>query len=232
MFRALTIVMLAGAVLALLTGIAIAVVLAAEPGSDLGLMLLKPAAVVFGSFLVMGLLAMLAASTQSLSSARGVEPAPAEPVVAPRLAKRTEEPDLKTAFEQMRTYIDLEMWELALDKASFILGKWPGTNEAELVSKNLPEIRWKVESKPSPDRLSSAEQRELQQKGLAELVRHVKTYGELGMWELARQKAITLMKSFPDSTEANELARTFPEIEKKAALQASAPETPVTTNPS
>jgi hypothetical protein len=126
----------------------------------------------------------------------------------------------------MRTYIDLEMWELALDKAGYILGKFPGTNEAELVSKNLPEIKWKVETAAgAPAKaLSTSEARQLQRQGLADMLRHVKTYCDLGMWELARQKAITIMKSFPDSAEADELAKLYPEIERKAAKMTS--ETP------
>jgi hypothetical protein len=44
----------------------------------------------------------------------------------------------------------------------------------------------------------------------------VKTYMDLDMWELARQKAVAIMKSFPDSPEANELMKIYDTIEKKA----------------
>ena len=45
---------------------------------------------------------------------------------------------------------------------------------------------------------------------------HVKTYMDLDMWELARQKAVSIMKSFPDSPEAIELMKIYETIEKKA----------------
>ena len=45
---------------------------------------------------------------------------------------------------------------------------------------------------------------------------HVKTYMDLEMWELARQKAVAIMKSFPESAEAGELMKIYETIEKKA----------------
>ena len=45
---------------------------------------------------------------------------------------------------------------------------------------------------------------------------HVKTYMDLDMWELARQKAVAIMKSFPESAEAVELMKIYETIERKA----------------
>jgi Ca2+-binding EF-hand superfamily protein len=52
---------------------------------------------------------------------------------------------------------------------------------------------------------------------------HVKTYMDLEMWELARQKAVSIMKSFPDSPEAAELMKIFETIEKKARESVGTP---------
>jgi hypothetical protein len=118
----------------------------------------------------------------------------------------------------MKTYIDLEMWELALEKATAIVEKHPGSKEAELVSRNLNELRWKAEPKfVAPHAPITADQeKQLREKGLAAMYNHVKTYMDLEMWELARQKAVAIMKSFPDSPEAAELMKVYETIEKKA----------------
>lgn len=222
MFRFLTAVMLAGAVAAALGGLAFAVLFSVD---DVLARNALPAVLAgLAGLFAMGLLTLLAAATRALV---GREPKTAPATAPARLPARkgAAEPDLKTAYDQMRTYIDLEMWELALDKAGYILGKFPGTNEAELVSKNLPEIKWKVETAAAPSKqLTPADEKQLQKKGLADMLHHVKTYCDLGMWELARQKAITIMKSFPNSPEADELAKLYPEIERKAAKMTS--ETP------
>ena len=52
---------------------------------------------------------------------------------------------------------------------------------------------------------------------------HVKTYMDLEMWELARQKAVSIMKSFPESPESVELMKIYETIEKKARAAASTP---------
>jgi hypothetical protein len=118
----------------------------------------------------------------------------------------------------MKTYVDLEMWELALEKANAVLKDFPGTREADLVGKNINEIRWKAEPKflAQNQPLTGDQEKQLREKGLAQMYQHVKTYMELGMWELARQKAIAIMKNFPDSPESNELMKIFETIQKKA----------------
>ena len=70
--------------------------------------------------------------------------------------------------------------------------------------------------------MSVAQERDLKEKGLAQMCQHVKTYMDLEMWELARQKAITIMKNFPESPEANELAKVFETIERKVRETAAA----------
>jgi len=118
----------------------------------------------------------------------------------------------------MKTYIDLEMWELAMEKATHIVDKYPGTKEADLVSRNLNELRWKAEPKfVAPHAPITADQeKQLREKGLAAMYNHVKTYMDLEMWELARQKAVAIMRNFPDAPESIELMKVFDTIERKA----------------
>jgi outer membrane protein assembly factor BamD (BamD/ComL family) len=118
----------------------------------------------------------------------------------------------------MRTFVDLEMWELALEKANAIVKDFPGSREAELVSRNLNEIRWKAEPKfvAQTAPLSADQERELREKGLTAMLQHVRTYMDLEMWELARQKALALIKAFPDSPEAAELMKVLETLERKA----------------
>ncbi len=125
---------------------------------------------------------------------------------------------LAALYHEMKTFVDLEMWELALEKANAIVKAYPGTREAETVSKTLNEIRWKAEPKFLAQQapMTADQEKELREKGLSEMYRHVKTYMDLEMWELARQKALTIMKSFPESPEAIELMKIFDTIEKKA----------------
>lgn len=153
------------------------------------------------------------------------EPAPAPAPVVPAVpepapAKQVDPARLVGLYHEMKTYIDLEMWELAMEKATLIVEQYPGTKEAELVSRNLNELRWKAEPKfvaahgHAP--LGPTEEKRLREKGLAAMYNHVKTYMDLDMWELARQKAVAILKSFPDSPEAVELMKVYETIERKA----------------
>ncbi len=123
---------------------------------------------------------------------------------------------LSGQFNQLKTYIDLEMWELALDRAEHILEMYPESKEATALQRNINDIRWKAEPK-FVDRkqkvVSEAEARRLKEEGMSRFVQHIRTYMELEMWELAKQKASALMKSFPESDAAQEVARLWPEIE-------------------
>jgi hypothetical protein len=144
-------------------------------------------------------------------------PSPA-PASAETPALKTPTSKLEALYHEMKTYIDLEMWELALEKANLIVKDHPGSKEADLVSRNLNELRWKAEPKyVAPHAPITADQeKQLREKGLAAMYNHVKTYMDLEMWELARQKALAILKSFPDSAEAVELMKVFETIEKKA----------------
>ena len=117
----------------------------------------------------------------------------------------------------MKTYIDLEMWELAYDKAEQVLRNFPESPEAEKLSKNINELRWKAEPKflDHTKEEKGKDENEMVEAGLQQTVEHVKTYMELGMWELARQKALALMKNFPDTPQSDEIGRIYPEIEKR-----------------
>lgn len=156
-------------------------------------------------------------------------PAPVTPAVAvlPPAPPKADPSRLEGVYHEMKTYIDLEMWELAVEKANVIVEKYPGTKEAELVSRNLNELRWKAEPKfvAAHAPITADQEKQLREKGLAAMYNHVKTYMDLDMWELARQKAVAIMKSFPDSPESVELMKIYETIEKKA--KASVPAAPV-----
>ena len=150
--------------------------------------------------------------------------APARPP-EPVAEKKADPSRLAGLYHEMKTYIDLEMWELAFEKATAIVENHAGTKEAELVSRNLNELRWKAEPKfVAPHApITPVEERQLREKGLAAMYNHVKTYMDLEMWELARQKAVAILKSFPDSPEAAELMKSFETIERKARESVAAP---------
>ena len=147
-------------------------------------------------------------------------PAAEEPVVP--------KTDLQKLYREMKTFVELETWELALAKADQILREHPGTREAERVESNINELRWKAEPKfISEGNLSTVDrERKLRQKGLAQMLQHVRTYVDLEMWDLARQKSLLVIKNFPDTPEAEELTRLFPKIEEKirTAVPAEKPE--------
>jgi hypothetical protein len=161
------------------------------------------------------------------------EPAPLPAPAAPPVAVLTAAPPppdpsrLDALYHEMKTYIDLEMWELAMEKADLIVEKFPGTKQADLVSRNLNELRWKAEPKFVSARapITADQEKQLREKGLAAMYSHVKTYMDLDMWELARQKALAIMKSFPESPESIELMKIYETIEKKA--KAAVPAAPV-----
>src|SRR6185295_8779229 len=179
--------------------------------------------IIFG-FLFLTLFAVASALLEALARATRPAEAPApEPIVPPALAAdakpvKSGSSRLESLYHEMKTYIDLEMWELALEKATLIVENHAGTKEAELVSRNLNELRWKAEPKfVAPHAPITADvEKQLREKGLAAMYNHVKTYMDLEMWELARQKAVAIMKSFPDSPEAVELMKVYEMIEKKA----------------
>ena len=130
----------------------------------------------------------------------------------------TSAPGLEAAYRQLRTYIDLEMWELALDKANHIRANHPQSREATAIERNINELRWKAEPKfvaREKTTVSDTEERRLRTEGLSRSVQHIRTYMELEMWELAKQKASALVKNFPESDAAKEAGLLWPEIERK-----------------
>ena len=180
--------------------------------------------VVFG-FLFLTLFAVASVLLDALARATKPAAAPAPesaPVPAPAAVEAKPETPaasrLEGLYHEMKTYIDLEMWELALEKATAIVDNHAGTKEAELVSRNLNELRWKAEPKfvAAHAPITADQEKQLREKGLAAMYNHVKTYMDLEMWELARQKTLAILKSFPDSPEAAELMKVYETIEKKA----------------
>ena len=154
------------------------------------------------------------AQTTDSTTAAPVTPPPAAP--APTPAEPA--PPTQSLAELIAADTSLSIFKQALEKANLIVKDHPGTKEAELVSTNLNELRWKAEPKyVAPHAPITADQeKQLREKGLAAMYNHVKTYMDLEMWELARQKAVAILKSFPDSPEAIELMKVYDTIEKKA----------------
>jgi len=138
------------------------------------------------------------------------KPAPAAPPTAMK------GPDAATLLSQMRTYIGIEMWDLALDKANEIVAKFPQSAEADAVSRNINELRWKAEPKPPPASAPPPESRS--KDGARKMLQHVRTYMELEMWELARARAHEAARQEPESEEAAEAARLIVEIGRRAAI--------------
>jgi hypothetical protein len=226
-------ILVVGALLAVVGGGAIGIVTIIDPQMEILPRLEKGYREIVFGFLFLTLFAVASSLLEAL--ARAPKPAPApEPVPAPAPAApaavepRIDKPApsrLEALYHEMKTYIDLEMWELALEKATAIVQHHPGTKEAELVSKNMNELRWKAEPKfvAAHAPISADEEKQLREKGLAAMYNHVKTYMDLDMWELARQKAVAIMKSFPDSPEAIELMKIYETIEKKAKASMGTP---------
>jgi len=214
-----------GALLAVVGGAAIGIVTIVDPQMEILPRLERGYRQIVFGFLFLTLFAVAStlldvlARTLKPAAAPAPEPLPLPPPQPAEVkAEKPAAPRLEGLYHEMKTYIDLEMWELALDKATAIVDRYPGTKEAELVSRNLNELRWKAEPKfvAAHAPITADQEKQLREKGLAAMYNHVKTYMDLEMWELARQKAVAIMKSFPDSPEAAELMKVYETIEKKA----------------
>jgi hypothetical protein len=225
-------ILVVGALLAVVGGGAIGIVTIIDPQMEILPRLERGYREIIFGFLFLTLFAVASSLLDAL--ARAPKPAPApEPVpalppavvVETKVEKAVAPSRLEALYHEMKTYIDLEMWELALEKATAIVQHYAGTKEAELVSKNMNELRWKAEPKfvAAHAPISADEEKQLREKGLAAMYNHVKTYMDLDMWELARQKAVAIMKSFPDSPEAIELMKIYETIEKKAKASMGTP---------
>lgn len=227
-------VLAAGALFALVGGAAIGIVTMIEPQMELLPRLELGYRQILLGFGWAGLLAVGATLIDMMGRIGRPAPPPAAVPFTPAApagqasgdgpaAKPLETRRLEEVYHEMKTYIDLEMWELALEKANLIVQDHPASKEAELVSRNLNELRWKAEPKfvAAHAPITADQEKALREKGLAAMYNHVKTYMDLEMWELARQKSVAIMKSFPDSPEANELMKVYEMIEKKARATAS-----------
>lgn len=211
MRKVLAVLTASSAIAAFVGGLASAILRVVDPGSSLLSSWTPTYHILLVAFLSMAILGSAYAWISWPLPQPPTVPAPpkAEELPAARV-------DVSTAFRQMRTYVDLEMWELALDKADYILAEFPDSTAAQAVAKNINELRWKAEPKfvarataPSP---SPGEQT---RQGAEQMLKHVRTYMELEMWEPAKQKAVALLKHFPDSSEAAQVAPLYQEIEKR-----------------
>lgn len=227
-------VLCVGALLAVVGGAAIGIGTIIDPSMEILPRLERGYRTIIFGFLFLTLFAVASSLLEALGRVGKPAPAPApEPQPVPAAPAAVEAKPEKPAtsrldglYHEMKTYIDLEMWELALEKANAIVKDHAGTKEAELVSRNLAELRWKAEPKfvAPHEPITPVEEKQLREKGLAAMYNHVKTYMDLEMWELARQKALAIMKSFPDSPEAIELMKVYETIEKKAKAVPVTPE--------
>ena len=220
-----------GASLSVIGGASIAILHMLDPQADILARLVGAYHHLVFGFGFLTLFALTSAAIDFLGARKPAEaaPAPAPAAVAapppPPPAPEPKRSKLDALYHEMRTYVDLEMWELALEKATAIVNDYPGTREADLVAKNLGELRWKAEPKfvSMKEPMTADQEKELREKGLAQMYQHVKTYVDLEMWELARQKALAIMKNFPDAPEAAELVKLYGEIDRKARETAGAP---------
>lgn len=216
-------ILAAGALMALAGALAIAIIRAVDRGMAALAALENTYIALMAGFILFAILACAYAAVERAGRGAPEEPAPPPPPepekkIEPALAPA----DLSTTFKQMKTFIDLEMWELALEKANDVRKRFPESRESQIVARHMNDLKWKAEPKfvaQGHGSMTADQERTLQSKGLAAMLQHVKTYMELEMWELAREKAVTIMKNFPDSKEANELVPLFPAIEKKCATQ-------------
>lgn len=213
-----------GAMLAVLGGGVVAYFLAFAPEHPLLHRILPSYLAVMGGVLLLGILGLLGSAIEALLRAPQT-PAPgeiADNAVSQKSAPVLTESELPTLFEQVKTYVDLEMWELAYDKARQVMRLHPNSHEADVLSRNINELRWKAEPKfvTQPEvKISNDDEKLLLGRGLDQMLDHVKTYMELEMWELARQKALAIMKNFPESPQSDDIARLFPEIDAKFQAQ-------------
>ncbi|MHC4606873.1 MAG: hypothetical protein ACYTAF_08030 [Planctomycetota bacterium] len=228
----LTVVLYVGAFLAAVGGITLAVIVGIDPELSWLPQVLQAYAVATAGFLLLGVLGLLAGGIAALSGGRrpDAEPEPA-PSKAEARAVRQRPPaasELPTLYGQVKTYIDLEMWELAYEKAKLITEHHPGTREARALSRHINELRWKAEPKfmAETQKAAGGDERRLVEKGLDQMVESVRTYMSLEMWELARQKAMAIMKAFPETPQSDEIAKLFTEIDRKhrEAKSAAKPE--------
>lgn len=167
------------------------------------------------------------------------EPEPTPPTTpAPKSAPATMEtvkapqppppPDARSLYKLVRTYIELEMWELAIEKANLILRHHPKSPEANMVQKIMNDLRWKAEPKfveQAKKPMSREKELELRKKGITTMLAAVKAYVDLEMWDLAKEKAMLIINHFPDSDEAKELAKIVKTIGERQLAPAPAPAT-------
>lgn len=202
-----------GALLALGSGVGIACILLVDPLAPyLGRTIFASAAATAG-FGLAGILLVLMRWSDTLTrrAPSYSPPAPApepEPAPAASLPEPTRPaPTAADLATQLQTFCNLEMWDLALAKAEQIQRDFSGSPEAAAVAGQIAELRWKAEPKPTPPREPSpAEKRAIEEGDVASLLRHLRTYVDLEMWELAHEKGAALIRAFPDSREAAEAA--------------------------
>ncbi|MBI3270859.1 MAG: hypothetical protein HYZ53_17795 [Planctomycetes bacterium] len=89
-------------------------------------------------------------SLESMSSFGGSAPAASPRASTPKEREDLERLEAKQAMDAVKTYIDLEMWVLALQKAEDLTQKFPKSPEAEKVRKNIDQIRKRVEETRVP----------------------------------------------------------------------------------
>ena len=226
----LTTLLLCGALLSVIGAGVIAVLLGFAMDPPWLSSLMEAWLAAMAGFFVLGLFGLFAAAIERLTlrpaapdTSLPESPLPRQetekqPKAAAEKAGESKLP-LADLTRQVRTYIDLEMWELAHVTAREILSRFPSAPIAGTLSRNLNELRWKaepkfVDQKSASGASPSASERNKVGEGLDQAVEQVKTYMELEMWELARQKTHSVMKHFPDTPQSDKLAKWYPEIDR------------------
>lgn len=155
-----------------------------------------------------------------LTPASGPAPRPNRTSAPPtHIESQPPSKDPAVELQRMRTYVDLGAWDLALERANAIITLFPGSPEAETVLGQINEIRWKAEPKPAANDSSVIKvirKQEPPKEEIRDQIRHIRTYMELEMWELAREKAQSIARRFPDSPEGGEARGLLEAIESQA----------------
>jgi hypothetical protein len=147
----------------------------------------------------------------ALGTGERATPIATDAAVRPATPAGSEARDAAAALHQMRAYIGLEMWDLAVAKAESILARFPGTTESETVARVVGELRWKAEPKPAPSAPATPSE-QAGRENIARLLQNVRTYMDLEMYELAREKAQAVLALTPGHTEAS---RVLTELERR-----------------
>lgn len=205
-----------GAALSLAVGVAFGTILIVDPHAPYAEDLALASASVIAGLAGAGLFLLMFQAFRR-PEAPSTPPVAVAPPSAEVLAPAPARPGPDEEFRQMKTFIELEAWDLAYDKALDLLKRYPGTAYAESIEKNIHELRWKAEPKFADPASGPAVSSAKPDREAARMLRHLHTYMELEMWDLAAEKAEALVRAYPDAPEAARAAPILVKIRSQAA---------------